>query len=237
MTSALRPSYATIVKQSVARFRDPNTMSDKYAEIEYSEEYNQFKLKPPTTTSTSRLAAVVSIEQAGGAHPTLNFYNTESGKYANIGLFNDKLTMDKNVNIIRQDAESPLPSLSLSYDNSGLSASVEYAPTFNELKLKPVSSAGSGSVTIEQAGGAPPALNFYSPTNSTFGRIKLDASGTIVSEKNMKLEANGFGGDGQLECASIRISSAPVTGAGAATSNYLPITVNGVSYKILLYNP
>jgi hypothetical protein len=159
MTSVERPSYATIVKQTAARFRDGNTLSSNYAQIEYSE-------------------------------------------------------------------------------------------GFNQLKLKPAPNAGGGSVSIEQAGGARPELNFYNSSGTapnSFGSITLETDGRIMSNKNVKIEENGFGGSGQLECRNIRMS--PSNGgrfsvsnvqilptAGVASGTFIRIEVNGVTYKLALLN-
>jgi hypothetical protein len=144
MTSVERPSYATIVKQTAARFRDGNTLSSNYAQIEYSE-------------------------------------------------------------------------------------------GFNQLKLKPAPNAGGGSVSIEQSGGARPELNFYNPVNNSFGSITLETDGRIMSNKNVKIEANGFGGTGNLECKSITFTN-PIIVAGGPTpaivAGYLTLIINGVSRNI-----
>lgn len=64
---------------------------------------------------------------------------------------------------------------------------IEYSDAFNELKLVPQAGA-SGSVSIQQDGGALPQLNFYDISRNVFGNITLDGSFNILTDSDLTIQ-------------------------------------------------
>lgn len=120
-----------------------------YADIAYGAGFNELKLRP----ADSAVGGSVSIQQGGGAKPTLNFYDVSAAVFGNVALTGaNTLTSDSDIRV-----DKATPALKLVVDASGVPSecvlSAEYVALggFSQFKMdNPLLITAGNGVTIQR---------------------------------------------------------------------------------------
>jgi hypothetical protein len=187
--------------------------------ITYNASINEIKLTPAPNSA----AGSVSIQQDGGARPSLNFYDISGNTFGNLFLeAANAIRMDSDLRILKAN-----PALRL--DDGGSVATIRHSAGFNEIILQPRNSAGGASVSIQQAGGAQPRLGFFNVATSHNGNFTLVAPNNISSDSTLSMLNRSivFVGTSTPPAPAPSASVEYVTANNAITIRPAPSTVSG----------